>query len=153
MSSYTYTWTLTDIGLGALTAWMPVVTVRPAVSAFGPNGLVSDVRVPVTATGGVYSATLIPSGELTPASGGSTGVDYIIEVGRFELADDLTKIWHGTEAWQFTATVGGGSVADMTGRPLEGNVPWGFGPPPPTLTRGLYYDISNGEMYGEPGGF
>lgn len=147
MSSYTYTWTLTDIGLGALTAWMPVVTVRPAVSAFGPNGLVSDVRVPVTATGGVYAATLIPSGDLTPATGGSPGVDYIIEVGRFELADDLTKIWHGTEAWRFTAAAGGGNVGDMNGGSLL--AVW-VGPPWPELPSpaGLYIDKNPPNAWG-----
>ncbi|WP_136057581.1 MULTISPECIES: hypothetical protein [unclassified Microbacterium] len=144
--TYAYTWSLTDIGLGVLTSWMPEVTVRPAVSAFGPDGLVSDVRVQVSATGGVYSATLIPSGDLTPASGGATGVDYIIEVGRFELADDLTKIWHGTEAWKFTAVAGGGNVGGMNGGSLLAvwiGPPWPAGSP-----AGLYIDTTPPNAWG-----
>ncbi|MHC9044022.1 hypothetical protein ACYX8G_05530 [Microbacterium saperdae] len=147
MASFTYTWTLTDIGLGLLTSWLPEVTVRPKVSSFSPDGLVSDVRVPVTPTGGVYSASLIASGDLTPADGGPTGVDYIIEVGRYELADDLTKIWHGTEAWEFTAVAGGGNIGGMQGGSLLS-----FWPGPPLgvwpsfpYPKGLYFDPITGD--------
>lgn len=147
MSEYTYTFRLTDIGLGALTAWMPEVAVRPEVSAFGPDGLVSDVRVPITEVGGTYSVSLFPSGELTPKTGGSPGVDYIIEVGRFELADDLTKIWHGTEAWKFTAVAGGGNVGEMNGGSLL--AVW-VGPPWPQLPSpaGLYIESVSPNRWG-----
>lgn len=111
MSTHTHYGTLTNIGLGALTTWMPQMTVRPEVSAYGPDGLVSDVRVPVALSGESFAMTLIPSGELKPINGGRPGVDYIVEVGRFELADDLTKIWHGTEQWRITAVAGYRTVA------------------------------------------
>lgn len=146
MSSYTYTGTLTDTGLGMLTAWAPEMTVRPVTSAFGPDGLVSDVRVPVALAGDAFTMSLIPSGELTPAVGGSPGVDYIIEVGRFELADDLTKIWHGTEAWRFTAVAGGGNVGEMNGGSLL--AVW-VGPPWPVGTpAGLYIDLTPPNAWG-----
>lgn len=152
MVAYVYTGTLSDIGLGNLGGWLPEMTVRPKASAFGPDGLVSDVRVPVVLTGATFTMSLIPSAELTPVNGGQSGVQYVIEVGRFELADDLAKIWHGTEAWEFTAVVGGGNVGEMPGVRPESLIPWGFGPPPDSLTTGLYYDASAGMMYGEPGG-
>lgn len=152
MNSYSFTGTLTDIGLGALTEQFPVMTVRPEVSAFGPDGLVSDVRVPVGLVGDAFSMDLVASAELTPVSGGRSGVLYVIEVGRFDLADDLTKVWHGTEQWRFTAVLGGGNVGQMPNVRPEWNVPWGFGPPPATVTTGLYYDASVGMMYGESGG-
>lgn len=152
MPTSVYTGTLTDIGLGALTGMLPEMTVRPKVSAFSPDGLVSDVRVPVTLTGDEFTMSLVPSAELTPVDGGASGVLYVIEVGRYELADDLVKIWRGTEAWEFTAAVGGGNIGEMPGVAPESLVPWGFGPPGPQYTTGLYYDASTGMMYGETGG-
>lgn len=147
MSSYTYTFKLTDIGLGALTQWMPEVVVRPEVSAFGPDGLVSDIRVPIPAVGDTYTVSLIPSGELTPKDGGSPGVDYVIEAGRYELGPDLIKIWHGTEAWKFTAVAGGGNVGEMNGGSLLAvwmGPPVGEWPDPP-YPKGLYLDPVTGD--------
>lgn len=119
MSSYTYTGTLTDIGLGVLTGQYPVMRVRPEVEAYGPDGLVSKAPVPVPLDpgNGTFSMNLIPSGELTPTTGGSPGVDYIIEVGRFEQALDGTY-FAGIDAWKFTAVVGGGNIGDMAGGSL-----------------------------------
>ncbi|WEK60492.1 MAG: hypothetical protein P0Y60_14420 [Candidatus Microbacterium colombiense] len=146
MVTYAYTGKLSDIGLGNLGGWLPEMTVRPKVSAFGPDGLISDVRVPVTLTAGAFSMNLVPSGELTPATGGSPGIDYVIEVGRFELADDLTKIWHGTEAWEFTAVVGGGNIGEMNGGSLL--AVW-IGPPWPADTpAGLYIDMTPPNAWG-----
>lgn len=142
MALYAYTGTLTDIGLGFLTGAHPEVTVRPEESAFGPDGLVSDVRVPVTLTGGSFSMSLIPSGDLTSARTGAAGMPYVIEVGRFELAADLTKIWHGTEVWRFTAVAGGGNVGGMQGGSLL--AVW-LGPPWPSAPypKGLYIDTTD----------
>ncbi|WP_091232671.1 hypothetical protein [Microbacterium sp. 3J1] len=151
MATFTYTGTLTDIGLGDLDGWLPEMTVRPKVSAFGPDGLVSDVRVAVALTGDTFSMNLTPSAELTAAATRTPNVLYVIEVGRYELADDLVKIWHGTEAWEFTAVVGGGSIGEMPGVTPESLVPFGFGPPDPDMP-GLYYDADTGMMYGQTGG-
>lgn len=146
MTLYAYIGTLTDIGLGNLGGWLPEVTVRPKVSAFGPEGLVSDIRVPVLLVNGVFTMNLVPSGELTPATGGSPGIDYVIEVGRYELADDLTKIWHGTEAWEFTAVAGGGNVGEMNGGSLL--AVW-IGPPWPTNSpSGMYIDSTPPNAWG-----
>lgn len=148
MTVYEYTGTLTDIGLGVLTGKYPQMTVRPIVEAFGPDGLVSSVRVAVSldpATG-AFSMTLIPSGELTPTSGGAAGVDYVIEVGRFDLADDLTSIWVGTDAWRFTAVAGGGNIGGMNGGSLL--AVW-VGPPwPDPLRKGLYIDTETPNDWG-----
>lgn len=144
MVTYAYTGTLTDIGLGNLGGWAPEMTVRPKVSAFGPDGLVSDVRVPVDLVADAFSMNLVPSGDLAPVDGSPAGVTYIIEVGRFELADDLTKIWHGTEAWEFTAVVGGGNIGGMQGGSLLAL--W-IGPdwPDPPYPKGLYIDPITGD--------
>lgn len=145
----TYTATLTDIGLGVLTAYHPEMTVRPEERAFGPGGLVADVRVPVSLnpTTGAFSMSLIPSGDLTNARTGQGGVPYVIEVGRFELAEDLTKVWHGTEAWRFTAVAGGGNIGEMSGGSLL--AVW-IGPPWPSapLPKGLYIDTAGNNDWG-----
>lgn len=147
MTLYAYIGSLLDIGLGNLGAWLPEMTVRPKVSAFSPDGLVSDVRVPVALNGGYFSMNLTPSGDLTPATGGSPGVDYVIEVGRYELGDDLVKIWHGTEAWEFTAVAGGGNIGGMNGGSLLAiwpGPPLGQWPDPP-YPSGFYFDPITGD--------
>jgi hypothetical protein len=142
MVTYAYTGALTDIGLGNLGGWQPEMTVRPKVSAFGPDGLVSDVRVPVALAAGAFTMNLIPSGDLTPVAGGTAGVPYVVEVGRFELAEDLQKIWHGTETWEFTAVDGGGNVGDMTDFAAAPNsVLVSLDPPPPGY-KGWYLNGS-----------
>lgn len=91
--------------------------------------------------------SLIASGDLTPTGGGPTGVDYIIEVGRYELADDLTKVWRGTESWTFTAVAGGGNVGEMNGGSLLSvwiGPPW----PAPPLPAGLYIDLTPPNPWG-----
>lgn len=141
MSTATYTGYLTDVGLGLLVGKRPELTVRPEVHAFGPRGPVAAVRVPVplNASTNQFTMTLIPSGELTDAVTGITGVSYVLDVGRFDLADDLTKIWRGTDAFRFTAVAGGGNVGEMAGGSLL--AVW-VGPPWPAtpLPKGLYID-------------
>jgi|GEM_PF-3274507 len=147
MPTAAYTGTLTDIGLGSLSAALPEVAVRPKVSAFGPDGLVSDIRVPVTLVGTAFTMNLVPSGDLIPVDGSLAGVDYIIEVGRFELGDDLQKIWHGTEAWEFTAVAGGGNIGGMQGGSLLAvwiGPPVGQWPSYP-YPKGLYLDPVTGD--------
>jgi len=150
MVTYQYTGTLADIGLGALTPHAPVMRVRPEVEAFAALSarLISAVPVPVTLdpVTGAFSMTLVPSADLTPATGGSAGVDYIIEVGRFEQAIDGTY-FAGIDAWKFTAVVGGGNVGDMNGGSLLSvwiGPPW---PPLPSL-RGLYIDMTPPNAWG-----
>lgn len=139
----TYFGFVTDVVKTPLTDWFPEMTVRPMVAAYGPDGLVSEIRVPVelNAATGAFSFQAIPSGELTPADGGSPGVDYIVSVGRFELGDDNVTVWRGNDTWQFTAVAGGGNVGQMTGGSLlavwvEPN--WPPLPSPP----GVYIEIS-----------
>jgi hypothetical protein len=96
--------------------------------------------VTLNPTTGAFSITLIPSGELTPTTGSSPGVDYIIEVGRFEEAIDGTY-FAGVDAWKFTAVAGGGNVGGMNGGSLL--AVW-IGPPWPAapLPKGLYIDTT-----------
>lgn len=141
MTLFTYTGTLTDVAKVPIGGWLPQVAIRPVVEAYGPDGLVSAVPVPVTldpATG-AFSLQLIPSGELTPTGGGSPGVDYIISVGRFELGADNQTSWVGTDSWRFTAVSGGGNIGEMNGGSLL--AVW-LGPPWPStpLPAGLYID-------------
>ena len=149
MAVYTYSGRLTDIGLGALVNANPVMRVRPVVEAFGPSGLISQAPVPVTITPatGAFSMSLIPSGELTPATGGSAGVDYVIEVGRFEEAIDGSAVFAGLDVWRFTAVAGGGNVGDMAGSSLL--AVW-VGPPWPSspLPAGLYIDTVSPNPWG-----
>lgn len=148
MVTYTYTGTLADIGLEALTSHGPVMRVRPTVEAFGPDGLISAVPVAVAldpATG-AFSMTLTPSGDLTPTSGGAPGVDYIIEVGRYQSALDGSRLV-GVDAWRFTAVAGGGNVGEMNGGSLLAT--W-IGPPWPAepLPKGLYIDKTPPNLWG-----
>lgn len=142
MSSYTYTFSLRDIGLGQLPAAGLVVTVEPEVEAFGPQGLVSARPKPIPLDGsGSASVTLYPSGELTAASSGRTGVRYVIKVGRFEDAIDGT-VFRGLDVFWFVAVAGGGNVGEMSGGSLLAVWigppihPWPVAPYP----KGLYLD-------------
>lgn len=128
MTLYTYTGLLTDVAKVPIGGWFPQMAIRPVVEAYGPDGLVSAVPVPITVLNvdGSFSVQLIPSGELTPTGGGSPGVDYIISVGRFDLGDDNKTTWTSTDSWQFTAAAGGGNIGEMNGASLLAM--W-FGPP------------------------
>lgn len=142
MSQYTYTGTLTDIGVGLLAGAYPQLRVRPESEAFGPDGVVSAAPVPVTlsAATGRFAMTLYPSGELTPTAGGSPGVDYILEASRFETALDGSAVFTGLDVWRFTAVAGGGNIGQMLGGSLL--AVW-MGPPWPSkpYPKGLYIDI------------
>lgn len=148
MVTYAYTGTLADIGLGALTPYAPRMAVRPEVEAFGSNGLISSVPVPVSIdpVTGAFTMNLVPSGDLTPTSGGATGVDYIIEVGRFEQTIDGTY-FAGIDVWKFTAVAGGGNVGEMNGGSLLAvwvGPPW----PPAPVPPGLYIDLTPPNAWG-----
>lgn len=147
MSSFTYTGTLTDIGLGVIASSNPVMRVRPEVEAFGPDGVVSAKPRPVSvkSSTGAFSMTLYPSGQLTPGNGGPTGVAYILEVGRFEDTID-GKVFHGIDVWRFIAATGGGNIGDMAGGSLL--AVW-IGPPwPSPLQKGLYLDTNSPNPWG-----
>lgn len=140
MSMQNYYGTLSDIGAGLLNGLRPVVRVRPATPAFSADGLVSSVpkQLALNAGTGRFDVQLFPSGELTSAVSREVGVDYVIEVGRFEDSIDGTR-FHGTDAYRFTAVAGGGNVAEMNGGSLL--AVW-LGPPWPPLPspRGFYID-------------
>lgn len=147
MSLYLYNGLLTDVASVPIGGWFPEMAIRPVVEAFGPDGLVSEVPVPITvASDGSFSVQLIPSGELTPTAGGSPGVDYIISVGRFELGDDNQTSWHGTDSWRFTAVAGGGNIGGMNGGSLLAvwMPPW----PADPLPKGLYIDTAPPNEWG-----
>lgn len=136
-----YSGKLADIGLGALTAAQrPIMRIRPAEEAFSADGLISATPKTISfdAETGIFYVSLIPSGELTAASSGRTGVDYIIEVGRFEETID-GYLFSGADFWRFTATAGGGNVGEMRGGSLLAvfvGPPW----PPLPSPRGFYFD-------------
>lgn len=142
MSQFVYMGYLSDIGLGILTGSGAELRVRPEVESFGPVGIVSatPVPVPLGATGG-FTMSLYPSGELTPSQGGSPGVDYILELARFETAMDGQRVFSALDTWKFTAVAGGGNVGRMQGGSLL--AVW-LGPPWPSepLPKGLYIDLT-----------
>lgn len=142
MSVASYYGKYTDIGLGLIPdAARPGMRVRPVEEAFGPDGLVSarpvDVVSQMTSTG-QFIMQLIPSGELKAAASGRIGVDYVIEVGRFEESLDGYS-FSGADVYRFTAVAGGGNVGEMAGGSLL--AVW-VGPPWPDLPLpdGLYID-------------
>lgn len=140
MPTQTYTGNLRNIGLSALTGASVEMRVRPEVECFGPNGLISKIPKPIDLdSGGAFSMQLVASGELTPSMGGDTGVDYIIEVSRFEKTLDGSRSFTGVDVWKFTAAAGGGDVGGMAGGSLL--AVW-IGPPWPStpLPKGLYID-------------
>lgn len=153
MSLYTYTGKLSDVVATPIGGWFPAMAVRPVVEAYGPDGLVSKVPVPIAVDPlGNFIVQLIPSGELTPTGGGSAGVDYIISVGRFDLGDDNQTSWRGTDSWRFTAVAGGGNVGEMNGGSIL--AVWA-GPPWPagsdkreTAPKGFYIDEGDENAYG-----
>jgi hypothetical protein len=150
MSLFTYSGTLSDVTDVPIGAWFPAAAIRPAVEAYGPDGLVSKVPVPIPLDpSGAFSVQLIPSGELTPTGGGSPGVDYIIGVGRFDLGADNKTSWVGTDSWQFAAVAGGGNIGEMNGGSLL--AVW-FGPPvdewpAEPLPKGVYIDPITGDGF------
>lgn len=137
-----YTGKLTDLGLGVLAPYFPILRVRPEREAMSVYGLVSavPVTVPVNAVTGEFSFDAIPSGELTPP------VDYILEVGRFEESIDGHR-FVGHDQWRFTAVAGGGNVGQMQGGSLLSV--W-IGPPWPSepLPKGLYLDTTGLNPFG-----
>ncbi len=148
MPTAEYSATLADIGLGLLTGQNPVMQIRPAEEAFSTDGLISavPVTVPVDPTTGRFTVSLVPSGDLTAASSGRTGVDYIISVGRFEDTLD-GRVFHAADRWQFTAVAGGGNIGEMRGGSLL--AVW-IGPPWPSepLPRGFYIDMTPPNPWG-----
>lgn len=154
MVTYVYTGTLTNIGLGALTSYAPLMWVHPTVEAYGPDGLISAAPVPVTldpATG-TFTMTLVPSGELTPARGGSPGVDYVIEVVLLKPTLDGGNSVAATDIWKFTAVAGGGNVGGMNGGSLLAvwiGPPWPAGAENPTTApKGVYIDTTGDSPFG-----
>lgn len=149
MSTAEYTGTLTDIGLGLLNSYRPVVQVRPEFPAFGPDGLVSAApkTVDVDPSTGGMTMHLIPSAYLSSPAAGDGGVRYILKVGRFE--DTITgQRFHGSDVFRFTAVVGGGNIGEMSSGPQIRSF---FGPPWPTTSRpGVYLDKVTGDygIYG-----
>lgn len=122
MPTATYTGTLADIGLEPLTRWRPEVWVVPTSAAFGPEGLVSKVPVPVTLdpVTNAFVLHLVPSLDLTPVRGAGR-VDYDIVVSRFEESFNGVIRRAAKDVFRFTAAPGGGRVSEMTA-PVD--APW-----------------------------
>ncbi|MCW2165052.1 hypothetical protein B0I12_002207 [Microbacterium hydrothermale] len=144
-----YAGRLLDIGLGALPAGQRLILrIRPEEEAFSAEGLVSAAPKTLNydATTGGFTFSALPSGELTSASTGRSGVDYIIEVGRFEDALDGSR-FTSADVYRFTAAAGGGDIGGMKGGSLL--AVW-VGPPWPPLPspRGLYIELTPPNEWG-----
>ena len=128
MATQTYTGRLTDFGELPFPDAQPRLSVAPAVDAFGPNGLLSSKRIPVSlAADGSFSVALVPSTDTSPP------VEYVL---RCEWLD--AEILLGYSQWRFTALPSGGAISGMVSAPLS---VWWVGPPwPPTLPSGWYFD-------------
>jgi hypothetical protein len=135
---------LTDIGVHVLADRRPFLSVRPEAECFGPDGLVSDARVPVTVEpGGVFNMQLIPSHELR-ALRGSVGVRYVLELALFDRTVSGADWFSGANQWLFTARPGGGPVAGM-GEALP--IDLYIGPPWPAAgTPGVYFDVTTDDV-------
>lgn len=157
MAKYTYTGTLTDIGVSALAGYTPRLTVRPQAEAFGPSGIVSAKRVlvPVNPSGS-FSMQLQPSTELTPTRGGPTGVKYVLEVALFEDTFDGSQRVIHRDSWSFSAVAGGGDIGDMADLVPYGPIVAVLAPPPEDTEGVAWFDLtdvnSQGVMlYAPPG--
>lgn len=140
MVAYTYTGTLTDIGVEVLTERMPRLTVRPEKQGiFGPDGPVSDARrvIPLDPITGEFTLDLIASADLTPPT------RYVLELVFFDDSADGTPS-AGYDIWKFTALPGGGPIADMgDGPPTKLYI----GPPWPSTPRpGAYFDTETNDL-------
>lgn len=148
MPTQNYFGSLADIGLGSLISSRPVVRIRAERAAFAADGaLISSGSQPLALDpAGRFTVSLIPSGELTDSVTGEAGVDYVIEVGRFEESITGNR-FHGTDAYRFTAAAGGGNIGQMQGGSLL--AVW-MGPPWPSMPspRGLYIDITPPNRWG-----
>ncbi|MBO3663743.1 hypothetical protein [Microbacterium stercoris] len=143
MATYTYLGTLTDVGVHGLADFMPRLTVRPEVEAWGPDGLVTDQRVVVPVTGTTFSMELIPSSELV-GTNGKVGVQYILEVVLYgeTASGGRWRVWQNE--WRFSALPGGGAITRMGDVPALG---FYVGPNwPATPLPGAYYDPSSGDL-------
>lgn len=139
MAAYTYTGTLTDIGVQVLTSRYPRLTVRPEHGVWGLDGVVSSARrtVTVNPATGAFTMTLVASADLTPPA------KYVLEVVLFDQAADGTPI-AGWDAWTFTAVAGGGNIADMADAPATRLF---IGPPwPATPIPGAYFDTTTNDL-------
>lgn len=145
MATAVYTGKLVDIGVNALGAWKPRLTVRPEIEARRAGVIVSSKRiaVPVSNSDGAFSMTLIPSSELVGIDG-RIGVKYVLEVALFEDTLDGSSWAPVNDAWKFTALPGGGDVAGMGDGP---SIALYIGPPwPATAKPGTYFDTVTGDL-------
>ncbi len=150
MPTKPYYGTLADLGLGAISGLRPVMRIRPSEAAFDARdgALVSAVgnEVAIAPITGRFDIDLVPSADLTGSVSGVVGVDYVIEIARFENTVTGEK-FHGTDLYRFTAVANGGNVAKMQGGSLL--AVW-VGPPWPDLPSpaGFYIDTTPPNPYG-----
>lgn len=141
----TYTGSLKDLGLGALTAYQPRLIVRPEVECWADGVLVSTRGkvLSVNATTGAFTFSAVPSAQLA-APGYPNGVRYILEVAVF---DENAQGDQGTPTfdwWRFSARIGGGDITTMGDAPpmeLFVGPPW-----PAQAIPGAYYDPVTTEL-------
>lgn len=128
MATYPYTGRLTDFGEAPFPSAFPRLVIVADRDAFGPSGLLSKKRIPVTvAADGTFRVSLVPSTDTSPP------VRY---TARCEWLDGETLV--GFSEWSFTALPGGGPIKDMVTAPLS---VWFVGPPWPQGTPpGWYFD-------------
>lgn len=100
MATATYTGKLTDFAEAPFPDAEPSLTVRPKHDGFGPQGLLSTRRIPVTvASNGTFSFELTPSASVLPPQSYILRCDWL---GGF-----------GYSEWEFEARAGGGNIKDM----------------------------------------
>lgn len=145
MSTAIYTGNVNVLGSTPLTSFSPKLTIRPEVEAFGPSGVVSQKRRPITVNldTGVFEVPLFPSSELR-GSDGRDGVKYVLELALFDDTFDESRRIVQHDVWVFTAIAGGGNIHEMGAPPPNALI---VGPPWPAVPRpGAYFDVTTGDV-------
>ncbi|MEW2459804.1 hypothetical protein [Microbacterium sp. K41] len=137
---------LSDLTKQALSGRFPRLFFRiERPSTAGANLIVTDrVEATINDATGAFTVDLVASDELIPEVPYTVTADW--DAGR--QIDVLTGL---------RVPAAGGAISDLilaSGLAAELNSAlFGWGPPPPNLGPGLYYDLESGEVYGEdPGG-
>lgn len=135
----TVTGTLKDFNLGALAAFMPVITFRPSGPGVTPTSLLASKPVRVTpATDGSFTVNLAPTDDVRPARWYEITIEWQ-SAGvptQYDFAD-----------WKLTVPAAGGNIADLVAAPTTPSFAWIAETPPPNPTPDTWWLIpSTGEL-------
>ena len=128
MAVYLYTGRLTDFGESPFPGDYPRLSVHPQRDAFSPDGPAAAKRIPIfPGVDGWFGVELIASVDLLPPTSYTLRCEWLAAEGEPPL---------GWAQWDFTAQIGGGSIATMTTKITR---VWYATTPPPVNRAGIYW--------------